>query len=199
MKEALETRKRIKKAKPDFVVKESKFSARVKKRWRFPRGKHSKVRQQHKGRMKLPGPGFGSPKAVRGLHASGLEMLTVSTLNALENINAEKQGIYIGAHVGGRKKLLLLQKAQELKLTVFNVKDIPSKIKEINDDLAARKKKKEARRDIKSKKQAEKKKKAQEAEKKKSEEGSVEEKIEQEEKKKEKDKKIAEKTITKKQ
>jgi large subunit ribosomal protein L32e len=201
MKEALAIRKRIKKSKPNFVVKESKFSARVKSRWRFPRGKHSKVRQQHKGRIKLPGPGFSSPRAVRGLHATGLEMITVNTLKDLENIDTEKQGIYVGANVGGRKKVLLLQKAQELKLTVFNAKDIAAKLKAISDDLEIRKKKKDARLDVKSKKQAEKKKKAQDAEKKKKEEtkGSVEEKIEKEEQKKEKEQKIAEKTITKKQ
>ena len=35
------------KKRMNFVVKESNFSARVKSRWRFPRGKHSKVRQMH--------------------------------------------------------------------------------------------------------------------------------------------------------
>jgi large subunit ribosomal protein L32e len=199
MKEALETRKRIKKSKPDFVVKESKFSARVKKRWRFPRGKHSKVRQQHKGRAKLPSPGFSSPKVVRGLHGSGLEIVTVQTLAQLTGLDYQKQGIYIGATVGGRKKLLLLQKAQELKLTIFNAKDITKAINKINVDLELRKKKRADRLALKSKKQTEKKKKAEEKEAKEKKETSVEDKIEKVEEQKEKEQKIAQKTITKKQ
>tara|TARA_Y100000310_G_scaffold278642_1_gene297210 strand:+ start:25023 stop:25613 length:591 start_codon:yes stop_codon:yes gene_type:complete len=196
MKEALAIRKRIKKSKPDFVVKESKFSARVKSRWRFPRGKHSKVRQQHKGRVKLPSPGFGSPKSVRGLHASGLEMITIHTLKELEKINPEKQGIYVARTVGKKNAVILLKKAQELKITVLNHTDVNKAIQIINDDLAARKKKKSVRKEAKSKKQAEKKKKAEAAEKKAE---SVEDKIENAEEKKEKEQKIAEKTITKKQ
>ena len=62
-----------------FVEKESNFSARVKSRWRLPRGKHSKVRQMHKGRPALPGPGYGSQESKKGLHPSGLKIVAVSS------------------------------------------------------------------------------------------------------------------------
>ena len=66
-----------KRKKPDFVLKESKFFARIKKRWRYPRGKHSPVRQRHKGRPPLPTPGYGSPRAIKYQTKKGVKEILV--------------------------------------------------------------------------------------------------------------------------
>ncbi len=167
-----------------FVVKESNFSARVKTRWRFPRGKHSKVRQMHKGRPALPSPGFGSPKDKKGL-INGLLPKVVSTLADLENVS-EKEGVIIAGKLGLRKKVLLLKKAEEKKLQVLNIKDIKEFIKKSEDSITARKKVRKDKQSRKAKKAEEKKKED------KKEEKSVDEKVEEQ-------KKIVEKTLTKKQ
>ena len=204
IKKLLEVRKRIKKNKPTFVVKETNFSARVKRRWRFPRGKHSKVRQMHRGRPKLVNVGFGVPKAVRGLHSSGLETVIVHNKKELLSINPEKQGAII-AGIGNNKKLKLLELAKEKNIALFNIKDLEKAIEEIKSSFANRKKEKEDKSKEKSKKEIEKKKKADE--KKQKEEGKSEkeskpsEVIEQKHNKDQEDeeKKAIEKTIIKKQ
>ena len=76
--ELLEIRNRMNKKKPAFVRKDTHVTVRVKANWRKPRGKHSPVREQHKGRPKLVSPGYGSPKAVRYLHHSGLEIIRIT-------------------------------------------------------------------------------------------------------------------------
>jgi large subunit ribosomal protein L32e len=157
-KTLLELRKKIKKSKPTFVVKESKFSAKVKSRWRFPRGKHSATRQYHKGRPKLVHPGYGSPKAVKHLHHSGLKTVLVSNTKDLSNLDAENEGALIASTVSNRSKLVLLKLAKDKKITVFNYND--QSIEKIESEFAQRKKLKEEKLKDKGKKQEEKKKKA---------------------------------------
>lgn len=186
----LELRNNAKKVKPRFVVKESKFSARVKSRWRFPRGKHSKVRQMHKGRPALPSTGFGSPKEVRGLHSSGLEMVVVHNRKDLESLDAQKQGAVISGKVGKKKKMELLALAAEKKITVLNVKDLSKEIEKIKGSFEERKKLKKERLSKASKK---------EEEKKKEHDHDHEHEHEHEKTEESKQKKMIEKTITKKQ
>ena len=199
-KKSLALRAKLKKKKPTFVVKESHFTSGVKKRWRFPRGMHSAVRQRHKGRPALPGPGYGSPKSVRGLHSSGLVPVVVRTLKELDIIGVH-QGVIVGRCLGNKKRLALISKAQEKKLTILNVANVDSLAKSITQKFEERKKARAARVSKKSRIKEEKKKRVEEKEaKEKSEteskkEGSVEDKI----KKEEAQKAIAEKTITKRQ
>ncbi len=200
-KELLELKRKIKKTRPKFVVKESKFSARVKSRWRFPRGKHSKVRQMHRGRPKLAGAGFRSPQAVRGLHLSGLEPVIVSNLKELAAIKPE-QGIII-AKVGNKRKLDILKLALEKKISILNIKNVELIIKKIEEDFSSRKKIKQEKSKEKTKKEAEKEKKAEEKKKKETEEkegkGELDEKLKTQEEEVKEQKKDIEKTIIKKQ
>ena len=103
----MEHRKKAKKLKPNFVVKESKFSLGVKKRWRFPRGMHSAVRQQHKGRPALPSTGYGSPKMVKGLDKSGFVSVRVHTADDLLALDPKTQGAVISGKLGMKNKLSL--------------------------------------------------------------------------------------------
>jgi len=206
----LELREKIKKRKPTFVVKESKFSARVKSRWRFPRGKHSKVRQMHKGRPKLVSTGYGSPKSVKHLHSSGLEKVMVKNKQELLALDTSKQGAIVSSQVGNRKKLEILHSAVENKIEILNLKDVNKCIEKIDADFEARKKIKQQKQKSKSEKEVVKKKKAEEKKKKEQEEKQTEtvpekgsnveetkeEKIKEE---KEKQKEDIEKTIIKKQ
>jgi large subunit ribosomal protein L32e len=146
-------------AKPNFVVKESHYQPRVKKRWRLPRGRHSGVRQYHKGKPAMPTPGYGASAATRGLQA-GLKPVVVESLSGLKI--AEKEGVIISATLGNRKKLQLLEQCLKDKIPVLNHKDIAASIKVIKDDFTQRQEQKKARVASKSKKEVEKKKKADE-------------------------------------
>ncbi len=189
---------RTRNKKPTFVVKESHNQNRVKRRWRFPRGRHSGVRQMHKGKPAMPNPGYGAPVAERGLHSSGLRPVLVHTLSQLEQVDPAVEGIIIASTVGTRKKVQLLEKAEQAKIQILNVKDVAATREGIQKAFTERQQKRKQKLDSKSKKEADKKKKAAEKEKEAvaEEKGSVEEKVQQEE---EKQKKDVEKTITKRQ
>ncbi len=203
----LELRNKAKKSSPRFVVKESKFSARVKRRWRFPRGKHSKVRQMHCGRPALPEPGYGSPREVKGLHRSGLAMVLVHTAVEMEALDPVSQGVVIGSTVGKKNKLELLALAQRKKLTVLNIADVAASAEEIKKKFAERKENKKQKLSELSKKDEEKKKKAEEKKVKEEKEKAEKDEhkhdhghehdLQPEEEKKQRE--LAEKTITKKQ
>ena len=184
--------------KPAFVVKESNFNAGVKVRWRFPRGRHSKVRQMHCGRPAMPNPGYGAPAEVRGLHQSGLEMVVVHNAEEMLMLNPKMQGAVIAASVGTKKRLSLLEMAQQKKISLLNVKDADSAAKKLVSDFEARKEMRKKKVVELSKKEEQKKKKAEElAQKEKGEKKKATEESAEEKSKKEHD--MMEKVVTKKQ
>ncbi|HIH11928.1 TPA: 50S ribosomal protein L32e [Candidatus Woesearchaeota archaeon] len=136
----LALRLKAKKKKPHFVIKESHFVTRIKARWRYPRGRHSAARQEHRGRPALVTPGYGGPVAVRGLHSSGLRRVIVSTPKQLLIIKPAEEGIIIASSVGSKKRLQLLTLAQEKKITVLNFKDVPARVASLRQAVDERKK-----------------------------------------------------------
>ncbi len=185
MKELLELRNRRNKKKPAFVRKDTHIKAKVKANWRKPRGKHSPVREQHKGRPKLVSPGYGAPKAVRHLHHSGLKIVQVKNLVDLDNINPEKEGVMLAKTTGIRKRIEVIKIALEKKLTILNLKEPQQYL----DTLAAEFKK---RQESKKKKLTEKEKKEEEKKKKATEKEEKDKKVEaKKEKSTEKEEKVA--------
>ena len=158
-KKLLEVRKERKSQKYDFVVKESKFSARVKSRWRFPRGKHSKVRQMHRGRPVMPSPGFGSPKEVKNLHSSGLRFNVINNVSNLNGLDNKEDGIVISSTIGKRKKLSLIKIILDKGFKIINIKNPNKLVEDIKSELEERKNKRsEASKDKKKKLESRKKK-----------------------------------------
>ncbi|MBI2125281.1 hypothetical protein HYV87_01515 [Candidatus Woesearchaeota archaeon] len=160
IQELLKLRKEQK--RKGFVVKESNFAAKIKTRWRYPYGRHSKVRQMHCGRPAMPNPGYGAPSEVRGLHLSGLEMVVVHNQDQLLAVNPQVQGVIIGSGVGKKKRLSLLELAQQKDITILNVKDAAASAKTIKADFEKRKELRKKKLVEASKKEEEKKKKAEE-------------------------------------
>ena len=158
MKELLEKRKKLKAKKPTFLASDSN-RIKFKSKWRKPRGLHNKRRLKKAGHQKNPSQGYRSPKLVRGLHTSGLNLITIYNLNDIQNIDPKTQIIEFSSNIGLKKKLDLLEKCKEKKLQISNIKDIDKFIKEAKEKLEANKK-------IKTKKAQEKKKSKKEAEKK---------------------------------
>ena len=203
-KELLSVRKEMRKTKPAFVVRESNFS-RIESRWRYPYGRHSKVRQMHCGRPAMPNPGYGAPEEVRGLHPTGLAMVVVHNLDELSEMDPETQGAIIAAGVGKKKKISLLEAAQKKDIAVLNVKDAAKAVESINKCFQERKELRKKKLAETGKKEEEKKKKAEERAKKEAEnkkpkhDHSHNHDHAEENNEAEQQKKMAEKTITKRQ
>ena len=95
--------------------------------WRRPRGLQSKKRMQKRAKGPLPRPGYGAPAAVRGFHPSGYEEVLVFAPADLEGLNPETQAVRVAGTVGNRKREAIQEKALELGLKVFNLKDASKK------------------------------------------------------------------------
>ena len=147
-----------KRRKPLFVVKEAHHGGgRVKWRWRAARGIHSYVRQMHRGRPAMPTPGFGAPKAVYGLHPTGLEPIVVHTISQLVALNPTRQGAILASTLGQKRRFELLNVATSKKIMILNVRDTGKAIEKISAAIARRKQAKQKRLVTKQQKLEEKK------------------------------------------
>lgn len=113
--------RRIKKSKePDFIRQESWRYVRVKPNWRRPRGIDSKMRLKKKGYPKSPNIGYRGPKLVRGLHPSGFREIIVHNVKELEGIDPNRYAIRIASSVGRKKRLKIIERADQLGIRVLN-------------------------------------------------------------------------------
>lgn len=136
----LELRSKIKNKKPIFIRQDNPKRPKLGDNWRKPKGVHSKIRHHFKGRRKMPSPGWKSPAEVRGLHATGLEMIRVFSPEDINKIRKDTQGIIIPKAVGKRKRIGILKKAREMNIRVLNL-NIDQSIKKIEDFMSSKRKK----------------------------------------------------------
>jgi len=190
-KELLELRRRIKKKKPNFIRQDAHKRSRLNKRWRRPKGIQSKMRLHKSGYRKSISVGYGSPRAVFGLHSTGLKPELVNSLKDLENIDSKVQGIILSHSIGQKKKTEMILKAKEKGITILNVKDIDKFLKNMEDKIKSQQERKKAKDEEKSKKKKEAEKTKVKGDKKLSDKLSDEEKKDEE--KKEKDKLLTKK------
>ena len=119
----LHIREKQKRKKPKFVRQESWRYKRLGLSWRRPKGLDSKMRLKKGGVPKSVGIGYRSPRLVRGFHPSGFEEKPVHNLKDLEKVELN-QLVRIGHTVGSRKRLKILEKANELGLHVLNSRGV---------------------------------------------------------------------------
>jgi large subunit ribosomal protein L32e len=113
-------KKKIKQKKPKFRRFESWRFVRIKNHWRKPRGIDNKMRTEESGWPKKVKVGWGSPTAIRNLHPSGKEEVMVWNQKDIEKVDQENQVARIGGTVGGRKRVLMINKAAELEVKILN-------------------------------------------------------------------------------
>ena len=181
-KELLDMRNQMKKKKPEFIRQDWQKAIRIKKHWRHPEGMHSKMRLKLRSLRRSPSIGFSSPKTVRHLTREGYKMILVSNVAQLAAIT---EPFTIARTVGLKKKLEIVKKAREKKLTVLNIKEMDKFIAETETAVKQRKEAKKSKLTKKEKLKEERLKKAEKKEAKKEEETAEEkEKREKEEKRK---------------
>ena len=153
--QSLKIRAAIKRKKPHFIREES---SKIKKLsrigWRKPRGWHNKMRHGFKGHRRCVEVGWGSPREVKGLHRSGMEMVVVFNPKQLEAINSEKQGIIIGSTVGARKKIEIINAALKNKIAILNYREPVKFIESTMQALKQAKEEREKKKEQKKKKEA---------------------------------------------
>ena len=105
---------------PAFLRQEWFRYSRLGKKWRKPRGLHSKMRKNMKYRPPMARVGYGKPAAVRGRHPSGFEEIIVHNVRDVEDINPAKEAVRIASAVGYRKRKDILILADEKNIRVLN-------------------------------------------------------------------------------
>jgi large subunit ribosomal protein L32e len=113
-------KKQQKRTKPGFIRQESWRYKRVKPSWRRPRGIDSKMRSEQKGWPASVKVGYRSPKRVRGFHPAGFEEIMIYNEYDLDFVNPSNQVVRIGHTVGRRKRVLIVQRADELGVYIVN-------------------------------------------------------------------------------
>ncbi len=152
----LALRRALKAKKPGFARDESYKRKRLSISWRKPKGMHAKLRLHLNSAGRFVSPGFGSPADVRGLDRSGLEPVLISTPSQLDALDAKAQGVIISVSVGAKKRIAILERAKEKKVSVLNVKDAEAFIKSIKEGLGVRKKSAQSKAQERSAKEAKK-------------------------------------------
>jgi large subunit ribosomal protein L32e len=90
------------------------------------------IRKRKKGHPVMPRIGYRSPKKLRGYHPSGLEEVLVHNINDLEGLHPKVHAVRIAHRVGDRKRLTILERADDLGLHVLNPQ-LKSEIRELLD------------------------------------------------------------------
>ncbi len=91
---------------------------RIKKGWKRPRGHDNKKKLKLKEFGSEPNIGWRGAKAVRNLHPLGSYEVLIHNPEQLSE--AKGRLVRIAGGVGKRKRLMIVKKAEEMKLTVLN-------------------------------------------------------------------------------
>jgi len=136
-KRLMRTRKRISQKRPHFARFESWRFVRLGDKWRKPKGVDNHMRIQNRGWPKIVKPGYGGPRAVKGLHPSGYEEVMVYNVGDLSLIEVETQAARIGGSVGTKKRVAILTEALDQGIKVLNpgrALDLVEKKEETEED-----------------------------------------------------------------
>ena len=120
-KSALEARKEQRKNQPKFRRQEwFRYRRLSRTGWRKPNGLQSSQRLNRKYRSPMVRVGYGKVAAARDLHPSGFEEVLVHRPEDLDGIDPSVQAARVGGTVGGRKRVLIHERADELGIRVLN-------------------------------------------------------------------------------
>lgn len=167
-----------------FLRKDTHKKTKVGMKWRKPKGHQNKKRLHVKGHAAIVKPGYGTEK--RHTNTQGQQIIKISSLEELKTINPKTQSALI-MRLGAKKKLLIVEEAKKLKITITNLN-----VKKYEETRKQKLEKKQQTSKTRKEKEAEKKaeiEKKLEDKKKKEAETKTDEESAEEKKKKEKEEK----------
>jgi len=109
-------------SKPKIRHQESWRYARLSESWRKPRGKTSRMRLRRKGWPAIANVGYKGPRESRMVHPSGLRERLIHRPEELAGLSADKEAVRIAATVGERKRVTIVDQAQQLGLRILNLR-----------------------------------------------------------------------------
>ena len=80
---------------------------------------------------------------ARGLHSSGLEQVSISTVAQLGAVDPKTQGIIVSASVGDKKRVAIITEAKGKNIKILNIKNPEEIVKTVEARLAEKKKARE--------------------------------------------------------
>ncbi len=122
MSELKKERKRAMKKKPEFKRHETCKRAKLSDSWRKPRGKHSKVRQKHRGKRLMPSIGYRIPAKLRGINRAGYREVRVSAPSDIGRLDPKKEMAVIASSVGRKKRLEIMKAAEDAGVGITNTR-----------------------------------------------------------------------------
>jgi large subunit ribosomal protein L32e len=100
-------------------------------KWRKPKGMGNKVRRGRRGKPSMPEVGFKSPFSVSGLDHNGLRPVIVNNVADLVKVTPKTDVVVIGATVGGRKSIDILNASAKAGLKVSGHNDVAASVKSL--------------------------------------------------------------------
>lgn len=144
----MKLRAQMQKRRPKFIRENYYRYKRIQTSWRSPKGIDSKMRHRLKGKRTIPQTGYRGPAMTRGLHPSGKEIVQVFNVADLEKVDVETQIAQIGATVGSRKRMQIIDKAEDKEIHIINPQirrledfedeefvELEDEFEELDDDL----------------------------------------------------------------
>jgi large subunit ribosomal protein L32e len=90
------------------------------------------IRKREKGHPVMPRIGYRSSKKLRGLHPSGMQEVLVHNIKDMDGLHPKIHAVRIAHRVGDRKRLAIIERADDLGLHVLNPQ-LKSEVRELLD------------------------------------------------------------------
>ncbi len=116
----IEQKKEMKKKLPRFTRQDAHKKKKLAKKWRKPKGLHSKMREKLRGYRKSVNAGYGTPRSLRGLDSEGNKMFFVKSEKDLEGLSSGS-AIIVSSGTGAKKIIAIIEKAKKLNLKIKNI------------------------------------------------------------------------------
>jgi large subunit ribosomal protein L32e len=143
--------------RPHFKRSETHRFPRLGDKWRSSKGIRSKMRLKKMSRAAIVETGYRGPVLVRGLNPTGKHEVIIYRAEDLMAVDPNLEVVRIAAAVGKRKRLEILQKAEELKLQVINRRpsEKVEKKEEVEKEIERKEPPKEAKKEEAEEKEVE--------------------------------------------
>ncbi len=144
IKRLLRVRRIKQRQRPHFRKWETWRWGRIPAHWRFPHGIDNKTIRKWKCGSKTPICGYRGPRLVRGMHPCGLHETVVNSTHDIEGLDPKIYCIKIGARVGARKRISLIEKLREKQFKILNLGMSEKEFEEFQTMLGEKSEKEEA-------------------------------------------------------